>query len=128
MVVAELYIGLLFGSKALWPQMRALFNGLRLLHDRRMFLDVLLRDLTNRYLLSRSQSKDSEFTIENREVVGGVAAILAGLIENREEYIEYLTEFLVSSKQGGSMECCEIKRAMLAILAAKEGKLKNPQE
>ncbi|KAL9105708.1 MAG: hypothetical protein Q9227_009148 [Pyrenula ochraceoflavens] len=124
MIMAELYTGLLFGSKALWPQMRALFSNLRFLHDRRMFLDVLLRDLTDRYLMGQAQVSGSEFAIDNREAVGGVAAIVAGLIEDREEYVEFLSEFLVSSKNGTAVECCLTKRAMLAVLARKEERLK----
>lgn len=118
MIVSEIYRGLLIGSKALWPQMQALYDGLRLRSDRGIFLSVLLRDLTKKYLSTRVQQSNFELEVDNREAVAGVAAIVAGLVETNSTYEDFLVGFLTAD---GVIESFDTKRAMLAVLATKEG-------
>lgn len=98
--------------------MRAVHDGLRLGRDREAFLNILLRALTKRYLSTHAQELNFELEVHDREAVGGVAAIVAGLVENNHTYEDYLVNFLTSDGTIGSFET---RRAMLAVLASKEG-------
>lgn len=99
--------------------MQVLYHSLKADSDREQFLHVMLHALTAKYLSTRVQNRGFELEVNDREAVGGVAAIIAGLVENTSTYEDNLVRFLTTD---GDAVSFETKRAMLAVLADKEGK------
>lgn len=63
--------------------------------------------------------------VHAKEHVGGVAAVISGLIGD-DEYLEaQLIEWLTTTSNSYATQALESRRALILVLSAKEGKLRS---
>ncbi|KAF7510899.1 hypothetical protein GJ744_005729 [Endocarpon pusillum] len=119
-VVAELYMQLLLGEKALWTPLRLLCGYLPRLNQKTV-LEIMLQDMSQKFLsTSRDKEDGAKLVINGRDAVGGVASIISGFISDNEYLEAQLIDWLTNTSSAHTLET---RRAMILVLSSKEGKL-----
>ena len=121
--VSELYSTLLFGSRALWTPLRQLIQALTS-SEQRAFFDSMLRDLTRKYLRTGVSIDSMPLNgLESDSAIGGVAAIVTGLIEGNTALDEHLVQWLTSTNGEYATLGLDTRRAVIATLALRKGRM-----
>jgi hypothetical protein len=113
---------LLLGERALWTPLRLLSSYLPRLNQKTI-LELILQDMSKKFLSTISDNGyGSKLIVNERVAVGGVASIISGFIGD-DEYLEgRLVEWLTSTSGSYIANSLETRRAIVLVLAAKEGK------
>jgi hypothetical protein len=123
-LVVELYTHLLLGEKALWTPLRLLSSYLPRLNQK-MVLQLMLDDMSKKFLSTsweKEIGKDSKLVINDKEAVGCVASIISGFIGDSEYLETQMIEWLTSSSSSYTAQTLGTRRAMVLVLATREGK------
>lgn len=120
--VTELYGRLLLGQRVLWTTLHSLLNTLSG-HDQKTVFDIILRDLSRKYLRSEMNIACSEApTPAKSAAVSGVAAMVNGLVQSNTVMEEHLLHWLTSTNGDYVGLGVGARRAVIANLAQKQGK------
>ncbi|RMZ84548.1 hypothetical protein DV737_g1136, partial [Chaetothyriales sp. CBS 132003] len=119
--VSELYSSLLLGSRSLWTPFRHILQAFSPA-EQRSFFDAVLRDLTRKYLRSGVNVVESkQFNgLESNKEIGGVAAMVTGLIEGNTVLDEHLVQWLTSTNGEYATLGVDTRRAVIATLASRK--------
>lgn len=111
----------MLGRAALWTPLRNLLHYLSDAEQRLLF-DAMLRDLVRKYLrygpVTHSMQKNG---LENESNVGGVAAMVAGVMKNNSVLEDHLVEWLTSNKGEYASLGLDTRRAVIATFALRQG-------
>ena len=118
--VTELYTCLLLGKRALWTTMHHLIHSLPA-HDQKGVFDVMVRDLTRKYLQGGAVVGEKEYFSRNAGTVGGVAAMISGLVQNNKILEAHLIHWLTSGNGEYAGLGLDIRRAVIVTLASNQG-------
>ncbi|KAJ9502393.1 telomere binding protein [Exophiala xenobiotica] len=121
-LVTELYTSLLLGEHALWTVMHLLLQSLPS-YDQRALFDTILRDLARRFLHSNLNVEDQETMTLSMPAVGGVAAMVKGLVQNNQVLQAHLTHWLTSTNGEYAGLGLGVRRAVTATLSSDQDKL-----
>ncbi|KAK5199201.1 telomere binding protein [Exophiala xenobiotica] len=121
-LVTELYTSLLLGEHALWTVMHLLLQSLPS-YDQRALFDTILRDLARRFLHNNLNVEDQETMTLSMPAVGGVAAMVKGLLQNNQVLQAHLTHWLTSTNGEYTGLGLGVRRAVTATLSADHDKL-----
>jgi hypothetical protein len=91
-------------------------------YDQKGFFDTILRDLARRYFSSSVgviPEKDS--LRQNTSVVGGVAAMVTGLVENSPLLKAQLIHWITATNGEYAALGLDIRRAVIAAIASNQG-------
>ncbi|KAK7890246.1 telomere binding protein [Exophiala xenobiotica] len=121
-LVTELYTSLLLGEHALWTVMHLLLQSLPS-YDQRALFDTILRDLARRFLHNNLNVEDQETMTLSMPAVGGVAAMVKGLVQNNQVLQAHLTHWLTSTNGEYAGLGLGVRRAVTATLSADQDKL-----
>jgi hypothetical protein len=91
--------------------------------NQKTILEVILQDMSKKILSTISDNgHGSKLSVNERVAVGGFASIISGFIGD-DEYLEgQLVEWLTSTSGSYIANNLETRRAIVLVLAAKEGK------
>jgi hypothetical protein len=119
--VSQIYSSLLIRKKCLWDTLHLLLQALPRV-EKVNFFDAMLRDLAKKYLSTGSISNGVKVSgIEYQARIGGVAAIINGVISEREGLESYLVGWLTDTSGEYATLGLDIRRAVIATLAQREG-------
>ncbi len=120
-LITELYTSLLLGDRALWTTLHTLIQSLPA-YDQKGFLDTILRDLARRYFSSSVGAiPEKESLLGNTSVVGGVAALIAGLVEHNPLLKSQLVHWITATNGEYAAEGLDVRRAVIATIATNQG-------
>jgi hypothetical protein len=106
----------------LWTPLRLLSGHLPRL-DQKTFLEVMLQDMSKKFLATRwNADTGSTLAVNGKEAVGGVAAIVSGVIGDSEYLEAQLIDWLTSPSSSYAAHILETRRALILTLSTKEGK------
>lgn len=118
-----MYTQLVLGERALWTPLHLLSSYLPRL-DQKIVLELMLQDLSRKLLSTRfDKDNDISVVVDGKEAIGGVAAIVSGFIGDNEYLEGQLIDWLTGTSTSYAPQTLQARRAMILILAAKEGKL-----
>ncbi|KIW23226.1 uncharacterized protein PV07_11443 [Cladophialophora immunda] len=124
----ELYNSLLLGKRALWTPMHMLIHGLSA-YDQKVLFDTILRDLARRFFESGADTVGpKELLVTRTSAVGGVAAMINGLVQNNPLLEAHVIHWLTSTNGEYAGVGLNARRAVIATLAASQGKLEQVLE
>ncbi|EXJ74181.1 uncharacterized protein A1O5_02475 [Cladophialophora psammophila CBS 110553] len=124
-LISELYTSLLLGKRALWTSMHILIQGLPV-YDQRVVFDTILRDLARQFLQSGADiGAPKELLVTNTSTVGGVAAMINGLVQNNPLLEAYIIHWLTSTNGECAGLGLNARRAVIATLATSQDKLEQ---
>ncbi|OAG39425.1 hypothetical protein AYO21_06441 [Fonsecaea monophora] len=127
-LISELYNSLLLGKRALWTPMHMLVQGLPN-YDQKVLFDTVLRDLARRSFGSgASILEPKELLIMNTSIVGGVAALISGLVQHNPILEAHVIHWLTSTNGEYAGLGLDARRAVIATLAARQSKLEQVLE
>ncbi|KIW92026.1 uncharacterized protein Z519_07008 [Cladophialophora bantiana CBS 173.52] len=124
-LISELYTSLLLEKAALWTSMHILIKGLPV-YDQRVVFDTILRDLARRFLQSGADIvAPKELLVTITPAVGGVAAMINGLVQNNPILEAYIIHWLTSTNGECAGLGLNARRAVIATLATSQDKLEE---
>ncbi|KIV85837.1 hypothetical protein, variant [Exophiala sideris] len=121
-VITELYSSLLLGDRALWTVMHILLQGVSP-YDQKSLFDAILRDLARRYLRSNVDVQEKEALLANVSTVGGVAAMINGLVQSNTVLRAHLTHWLTVTEREYAGLGLDARRAVMATVAQDQDQL-----
>ncbi len=119
-MVTELYTSLLLGEHALWTVMHVLLQSLPS-YDQSAVFDTILRDLARRFLHNNLDVEDRETLSLSVPAVGGVAAMVRGLVQSNKVLQAHLTHWLTSTNGEYAGLGLGVRRAVTATLSSDQG-------
>ena len=119
--VTEIYTSLLLGGRALWTPLQTLLQKLTPQEQRTCF-DLILRDLARKYLRNTPGGVEGIDDLETQTSIGGVAALVTGLIQHNKILSDHITEWLTSTTGDYANFGLVTRRALIATLALKQGR------
>ncbi|KIX98731.1 uncharacterized protein Z520_05192 [Fonsecaea multimorphosa CBS 102226] len=124
-LVSELYNSLLLGKRALWTIMHILIQGLPT-YDQKVLFDTILRDLARRYFANGADIVGPKELLEmNTSTVGGVAAMINGVVQNSPLLEAHVIHWLTSTNGEYAGLGLNTRRAVIATLATNQDKLEQ---
>ncbi|OAP63536.1 hypothetical protein AYL99_02763 [Fonsecaea erecta] len=124
-LISELYNSLLLGKRALWTPMHILIQGLPA-YDQKVLFDTILRDLARRFFENGADIVGPKELLEtNSSTIGGVAAMINGLVRNNPLLEAHVTNWLTSTNGEYAGLGLNTRRAVIATLAASQDKLEQ---
>ncbi|KAI1618478.1 telomere length regulation protein-domain-containing protein [Exophiala viscosa] len=123
-LVIELYSSLLLGDRALWTVMHTLLQGLSA-YDQKSFFDAILRDLARRYLRIHVDVQEKEVLLANTSTVGGVAAMISGLVQSNTVLRAHLTRWLTATDGEYAGLGLDTRRAVMATVSQDQDQLQT---
>ena len=123
-LISSLYSSLLLESRALWTPLKQLLACLTD-HDQRVFFDGMLADLVRKYLRNPLQSQHDQSGLENQAGVGGVAAMVAGLIQGNTVLEQHIERWLTTTAGEYANLGLDTRRAVVATLGLRQGTSSN---
>lgn len=100
--------------------MHTLLQGLSP-YDQQSLFDAILRDLTRRYLQNDVDVREKEALLANASTVGGVAAMISGLIQNNTVLQAHLTQWLTATDGEYAGLGLDARRAVMATISQNQG-------
>jgi hypothetical protein len=120
--VSKLYHSLLLGDHALWTPMKLLLEGMSQ-QEQRLYFDSMLRDLARKYLRRDSGlGLDEDEKSQVKANIGGVAAMVAALVQNNAVLDEHLIQWLTSATGEYASIGLDTRRAVIVTLALRNGR------
>ena len=87
-------------------------------------MGLVLHDMSRKFFAThQGKVEGSEVVVNGKEAVGGVAAVVSGLIGDNEYLEAQLIEWLTTTSNSYATQTLESRRALILVLSAKEGKL-----
>ncbi|KAK5022118.1 telomere binding protein [Exophiala sideris] len=121
-LITELYSSLLLGDRALWTVMHILLQGVSP-YDQKSLFDAILRDLARRYLRSNVDVQEKQALLANVSTVGGVAAMLNGLVQSNTVLRAHLIHWLTATEREYAGLGLDARRAVMATVAQDQDQL-----
>ncbi|KIW20098.1 hypothetical protein PV08_00673 [Exophiala spinifera] len=118
----ELYTMLLFRNHALWTVLHTLIQSLPS-HDQKSLFDTILCDLGRKHLGGSINVADKESLASHSAAIGGVAAMINGIVENNPLLQAHLTHWLTTANGQYVGLGLDSRRAVIASLATDKDKL-----
>ncbi len=121
-LIPGLYSSFLLEAHALWTPLKQLLQGLSD-HDQRAFFDGMLLDLVRKYLRKpRLQSQHHLSGLESQAAIGGVAAMVAGLVQGNRVLEEHIERWLTTTTGEYANLGLDTRRAVVATLGLRQGR------
>ncbi|KIX01736.1 uncharacterized protein Z518_09462 [Rhinocladiella mackenziei CBS 650.93] len=122
-LVTELYTSLLLGKSVLWTTVHDLVQSLPT-YDQTGLFDIILRDLASKFLRdSPGVVQEKDVLLKNATVIGGVSAMITGLVQNNSLLEAHVLQRLTSTSGEYSGLGLDTRRAVIATLASSQEKL-----
>ncbi|KAK6366328.1 telomere binding protein [Exophiala oligosperma] len=121
-LATELYTMLLFRDHALWTVMHTLVSSLPS-HDQKSLFDTILCDLARKHLGGNLSAGEKACLDSKSPAIGGVAAMIKGLVENNILLQTHLTHWLTSATGQYLGLGLDSRRAVIASLSTDKDKL-----
>ncbi|KAJ9616147.1 telomere binding protein [Knufia peltigerae] len=115
-LATELYTMLLFRDHALWTVMHTLVSSLPS-HDQKSLFDTILCDLARKHLGGNLSAGEKACLDSKSPAIGGVAAMIKGLVENNILLQTHLTHWLTSATGQYLGLGLDSRRAVIASLS-----------
>lgn len=100
--------------------MHTLLRGLSP-YDQQSLFDAILRDLTRRYLRNDVDVREKEALLANASTVGGVAAMISGLVQSNTVLQVHLTQWLTATDGEYAGLGLDARRAVMATISHNQG-------
>lgn len=121
-LITEIYTSLLLGKRALWTTLHNLVQPLPA-YDQIGLFDTILRDLARKFLPGGLGTvKDRDSLRDNSSTVGGVAAMVKGLVQNNAILEAHVVHWLTSTTGDYAALGLDTRRAVIVNLASAQGK------
>ncbi|KEF60036.1 uncharacterized protein A1O9_04886 [Exophiala aquamarina CBS 119918] len=123
--ISQLYTTLLFGQRALWTTLHSLLKTLPE-YDQKAVFDMILRDMTRKYLQTSSTILTQALSLPvDAATIGGMAAMINGLVQNNILLEAHLTHWLTSTNGDYAGLGLGARRAVIVTLAQKQDNLQK---
>ena len=120
--ISSLYLSLLLENRALWTPLQQLLQCLSD-RDQRAFFDGMLLDLVRKYLRNPFlQNQYDQNGLENQAAIGGVAAMVAGLVQGNKVLEEHIERWLTTTTGEYANLGLDTRRAVVATLGLRQGR------
>jgi len=100
--------------------MHTLLQGLSP-YDQKSLFDAILRDLARRHLRSNVDVQEKKALLANTSTVGGVAAMINGLVQSNTVLRTHLTHWLTATEGEYAGLGLDARRAVIATVSKDQG-------